>query len=62
MANKKDKKKRGHECPKIPSDWSLKMTPPAWNGENVDKARRMWYDWLRSLEMHAKPMPRRTSN
>lgn len=58
MSDRKNKKI--HRCPPIPDGFTVKMTGPAYNGENVDKARRMWYDWLRSLEQHAVPMPRRT--
>lgn len=59
MAKEKGKKK-GHDCPKIPSDWSRKMTGPAWNGESPEKARRMWYQWLRDLDRYCAKMPRRT--
>lgn len=59
MAKEKGKKK-GHTCPPLPEGFTKKMTGPAWSGESFEKSRRMWFDWLRDLNEHAKPMPRRT--
>jgi hypothetical protein len=59
MASNK-KKKDDKKCPPIPDGFTLKMTGPAWRGENSAQARRMWYAWLRDLDAHAVKMPRRT--
>ena len=61
MATKDKGGRKGHICPPIPEGFTKKMTGPAWNGESHTKARAMWYQWLRDLDAHAKPMPRRTS-
>jgi len=45
-----DKKKHKHRCPALPEGLA-KVTPAGWNGESADEAKRMWYAWLRIIQM-----------
>lgn len=51
------KGEQGHKCPPIPDGWYT-VTGPAWRGEPVEQAQRMWAGWLRIMQ-RTGPMPRR---
>lgn len=53
-----DKKKQKHQCPKLPEGLA-KVTPEAWNGEDAEKAKAMWFAWLRIVAKQ-RPQPRKT--
>ena len=53
-----DNKKQKHRCPALPEGLS-KITPEGWNGEDVDKAKAMWFAWLRIVSRQ-QPLARKT--
>lgn len=57
----RDEKSGKHLCPKIGPDWSMKISGPAYTpGMTPEQARSAWYGWLRRLDAHVRPMPRKT--
>lgn len=52
-----DKKKLKHRCPALPEGLG-KVTPEGWNGEDAQKAKAMWFAWLRVVAMQ-KPLARK---
>jgi hypothetical protein len=55
-AKKKGAKGQPNGTP-IPAGWTRKMTPAGWHGESPEKARAMWFAWLRDLDKHCGKMP-----
>jgi hypothetical protein len=56
----KGKKKPAHRCPPIPEGWDRNMTGPAWNGESPQRAKAMWFAWVRECALYVGKMPRVT--